>query len=93
MLRYLRRALARSLNRVRVIRTSNAYTFNDPKPCAKPPDSSNLQFSVGTEGQDSFSLATYSLDDANPLHQALARWGRAVQKGVAPNGATKGLTM
>src|SRR5262245_31243591 len=29
----------RAQNRWRVIRTSNAYTFIDPKPCAKPPDS------------------------------------------------------
>jgi Helix-turn-helix domain len=70
----------RARNRWRVIRTSNQYTFTDPKPCTKPPDSSNLQFSAGTEGQESFSLAPRSLDGSNPLQQALERWGRAVSK-------------
>jgi Helix-turn-helix domain len=28
----------RAQSRTRVVRTSNAYTFNDPKPAAKPPD-------------------------------------------------------
>jgi helix-turn-helix protein len=69
----------RAQNRWRVIRTSNAYTFVDPKPCAKPPDSSKSELPLGTEGQESFSLASHPLDAANPLHQALLRWRRAVE--------------
>jgi hypothetical protein len=81
----------RARNRWRVIRTSNAYTFNDPQPQARPPDSSKSKFQTGTEGQESFSLAPRALDAANSLHQALQRWGEAV-KGAAPNGAA-GLSM
>ena len=42
----------RAQNRWRVIRTSNAYTFKDPKPCAKPPDPSKSEFPTGTAGQE-----------------------------------------
>jgi Helix-turn-helix domain len=74
----------RAQNRWRVIRTSNAYTFNDPQPQARPPDSSKSEFPTGTESQESFSLAPRALDGSNPLHQALERWGRALSKeGVA----------
>jgi hypothetical protein len=74
----------RARNRWRVIRTSNAYTFVDPKPCAKPPDPSKSELPTGTEGQESLSLAPRMLDGTNPLHQALERWGRALSKeGVA----------
>jgi hypothetical protein len=82
----------RAQNRWRVIRTSNAYTFNDPRPQARPPDSSKSKFSTGTEGQESFPLAPHSLDAVNPLHQALERWGRALKEEAAPNGAA-GLSM
>jgi hypothetical protein len=82
----------RAKNRWRVIRTSNAYTFVDPKPCAKPPDSSKSELPTGTEGQESFPLAPRALNGSNPLHQALGRWGRALKEGAAPNGAA-GLSM
>jgi Helix-turn-helix domain len=69
----------RAQNRWRVIRTSNAYTFVDPNPtnCGI---SSKSELPTGTGGQDSFPLAARPLDGANPLHQALARWGRALSK-------------
>src|SRR5262245_14091319 len=41
----------RALNRWRVVRTSNAYTFNDPKTRAKPPDPSKFKFQTGTQNQ------------------------------------------
>ena len=47
----------RAQNRWRVIRTSNAYTFVDPKPGAQPPISSKSELPTGTEGQESFPLA------------------------------------
>jgi len=55
-------------NRWRVIRTSNAYTFANPKPCGRPPNSSKSDL----------------LDRANSLHQALARWGEAVKGAAPP---------
>jgi hypothetical protein len=76
----------RAQNRWRVIRTSNAYTFNDPQPQARPPASSTSKFSTGTAGQELFPGAGRALDAANGLHQALQRWGEAV-KGAAPDGA------
>jgi hypothetical protein len=78
----------RARNRWRVIRTSNAYTFNDPQPQARPLGSSKSKIETGTEGQEFFSLAARALDGTNPLHQALERWGRKVKEGVAPSGAT-----
>jgi hypothetical protein len=80
----------RAQNRWRVIRTSNQYTFNDPQPAAKPPNSSKSELPTGTGGQESFSAAL-ALDATNPLHQALERWGRALREGAAPIGAAKSL--
>jgi hypothetical protein len=75
----------RAQNRWRVIRTSNQYTFVDPKPPAKPPDPSKSELPTGTEGQESFPSAARSLNGSNPLHQALERWERALEKkGAAP---------
>jgi hypothetical protein len=76
----------RAQNRWRVIRTSNAYTFVDPRPSAGPPVSSKSELPTGTEGQESFSLTPHALNAANPLHQALLRWERTLE-GAAPNGA------
>jgi hypothetical protein len=76
----------RAQNRWRIIRTSNAYTFNDPQPTARPPDSSKSKFPTGTEGQDLHLLAPQPLDPANSLHQAFLRLGEGV-KGAAPTGA------
>jgi Helix-turn-helix domain len=79
----------RAKNRWRVIRTSNAYTFVDPKPSRVGTISSKSELPTGTGGQESFSLAPRALDGTNPLHQALERWGRSLrnEKGAAPVGA------
>jgi hypothetical protein len=76
----------RAKNRWRVIRTSNAYTFVDPKPCPEVRVSSKSDLPTGTEGQELHLLAPQPLDPTNNLHQALLRWGKTV-KGAAPNGA------
>jgi hypothetical protein len=67
----------RAQNRIRVIRTSNAYTFIDPKP-------SKSDFATGTADQE-LNLETArapkpDLDPANPLHQALTRLGTIVRE-------------
>jgi Helix-turn-helix domain len=77
----------RAQNRWRVIRTSNAYTFVDPKPAAPPQNSSKSEFATGTEGQKLFPSAPRVLGGTNPLHKALLRLGEEV--GAAPNGAAK----
>jgi helix-turn-helix protein len=83
----------RAKNRWRVIRTSNAYTFADPQPCARPATSSKSELPTGTEGQESFPLVPQVLDPKNPLHRALTRLGEGIRskKSVAPNGATRSL--
>jgi hypothetical protein len=85
----------RARNRWRVIRTSNAYTFVDPQPCARPPISSKSEITTGTEGQESFLLAPHVLDAENPLARALARLGEGVrsEKGAAPTGAARSPSM
>ena len=70
----------RAQNRWRVIRTSNAYTFVDPKPCAKPPDPSKSEFPTGTAGQEFKKEAPKLLDPDNPLHQALMRLKNEMMK-------------
>jgi hypothetical protein len=57
--------------RWRVLRTSNAYTFTDPKPSADPPKSSRSDSTTGTQTQDS-----------NPdLLTALDRLQRGIRQG------------
>jgi hypothetical protein len=73
----------RAKNRWRVIRTSNAYTFVDPQPQARPPNSSKSELPTGTGGQVSFPLAPHALDPENPLHRALTQLGKGI-KGAAP---------
>jgi helix-turn-helix protein len=69
--------------RVRVFRTSNAYTFNDPNPRA----SSKSETQPGTEGQESFSsLATPvpTKKRVDPdLDAALMRLGSAIRTGAS----------
>jgi Helix-turn-helix domain len=79
----------RAQNRWRVIRTSNQYTFVDPKPAAPPQNSSKSEFATGTEDQKLFPSAPRVLGGTNPLHKALLRLGEEV--GAAPNGAAKSL--
>jgi hypothetical protein len=77
----------RAKNRWRVIRTSNAYTFVDPKPSRCEERSSvfsKSELPTETEGQDSFPLAARALDGTNPLHQALERWRRALKGSRLP---------
>jgi hypothetical protein len=81
----LRDWLRRAQNRWRVIRTSNAYTFVDPKPVTSVDRfSSRSELPTGTEGQE-FNLeiprvSKPQLDPANPLHQALSRLGHALKE-------------
>ena len=68
----------RALNCWRILRTSNAYTFNDPKV-----KSSKSDFPTGTAGS-SFNttvpvVPTADLDPANPLHRALMRFSKLVK--------------
>jgi len=69
-------------SRVRVIRTSNAYQFIDPKGAESRPNSSKSEFPSGTEIQDSlsslFAPKTRPLDPTTPLDAALIRFGRAL---------------
>jgi Helix-turn-helix domain len=75
----------RAQNRWRVIRTSNAYTFVDPRlPCK-----SDLQ--PGTTTQDLPLLAQRALEPANPLHQALLRLRAGI--GAAPPAPRSGLAV
>jgi hypothetical protein len=69
----------RAQNRVRVIRTSNSYVLIDPKPPARPPDSSKSELPTGTEGQELYLLPRPQLDPANPLHQTLMRLGNTLE--------------
>jgi hypothetical protein len=70
----------------RIIRTSYAYTFRDPLPCATPRDSlrtSKSENPPGTQTQDfSFlwpAVRTRPLDPNNPLDHALLKLGKAVR--------------
>jgi hypothetical protein len=69
-------------SRVRVIRTSNAYQFIDPKGAESRRNSSKSEFPSGTEIQDSlsslFAPKTRPLDPTTPLDAALIRFGRAL---------------
>src|SRR5271157_664911 len=72
-------------SRVRVIRTSNGYQFNDPKPPARPislGNSSKSDFPSGTSIQESISTiqppTAADFDPDNPVQLALLRLGRAV---------------
>lgn len=80
--------------RWRVIRTSNAYLFRDPLPCAKPSNidgaasgcsgsgSSKFKNPTGTSNQESFSSTAAPkiivLDPSNPLDAALIGLGRGI---------------
>ena len=79
----------RARNRVRVLRTSNAYAFVDPKPSARPPVSSKSELPTGTEGQELNLLPRPALDPTNPLHRALLQFKEAI--GAAPDGAARSL--
>jgi Helix-turn-helix domain len=67
----------RAKNRIRVIRTSNAYTFNDPQP--RPTNSSKSEIQTGTSNQELLLSMPRVLDLTNPLDQALARLKNGVE--------------
>jgi hypothetical protein len=69
----------RAQNRWRVIRTSNVYTFVDPKPCARPPVSSRSEIPTGTADPKLKLEMPHVLDSANSLHRALIRLGGALE--------------
>lgn len=60
--------------RWRIIRTSNAYSFNDPQP-------SKSESKTGTAVQDLISSAPPLLNPTDPLHAALSQLGQAIKKG------------
>lgn len=74
--------------RWRVVRTSNAYTFVDPKASSAPTVCCKSELRPGTEGQvllpleGELATALFGGALARPgLHQALERLGRAVKEG------------
>jgi hypothetical protein len=81
----------RAQNRVRVIRTSNAYTFVDPQRQARPGNSSKSETETGTPTQELHLVVPRTLNRENLLHQSLLRLKEAI--GAAPNGAARSLSM
>ena len=80
------------VRRWRLIRTSNAYVFRDPLPCAHNEQSSKSENPSGTLNQDSSLLKSATpetkiliLDPENSLDRRLISFGRAV--GALPEGA------
>jgi DNA-binding MarR family transcriptional regulator len=75
----------KAVSRIRVMRTSNAYTFNDPATEGRPPKSSKSENPTGTQNQESSSLVRGAYAPAkienSDLAAALNRLGRLV--GVA----------
>jgi hypothetical protein len=65
--------------RWRVIRTSNAYVFRDPKPAVSGGFSSKSENPTGTLGQElSMPLLAPARDPDSPLERALARLSAAI---------------
>jgi hypothetical protein len=71
------------VTRWRIVRTSNAYLFHDPKPDRHRAESSNTEIQSGTPIQDSSSRA---FDPQNPLDRVLMSLGRTL--GAIPEGVT-----
>jgi hypothetical protein len=69
--------------RWRIIRTSNAYHFHDPKGAGSQALPSKSEFPSGTSNQDSFSLvpapSPAPLDPDNDLDAALIRFGKTLK--------------
>ena len=81
-------------SRWRVIRTSNAYVFSDPKPQLAGVPASKSENPTGTLDQEVLSLERAPAPDRNsPLERALARFGTAlggkdgIEQGDGPAGA------
>lgn len=63
----------------RVVRTSNAYTFRDPKAATQPGRSSKSEFPTGPTARNSNIIQTpLPLDLSTPLGRALDGLGRAM---------------
>jgi hypothetical protein len=82
-------------SRWRVIRTSNAYVFRDPKPQLVGIFACKSENLTGTRDQDVLSLEPAAAPDPNsPLERALARFSVAlgckdgIEQGSGPVGAT-----
>jgi hypothetical protein len=72
--------------RWRVIRTSNAYSFSDPKAAGSSAFSSKSENPTGTQDQDILDPVQTSVRDPNsPLEQALARFGAAMNAKLLSN--------
>ena len=69
--------------RWRIIRTSNAYHFHDPKGAGSQALPSESEFPSGTSIQESFSLTSAPcaapLDPDNDLDAALIRFGKTLK--------------
>src|SRR5690242_9046430 len=81
--------------RWRVIRTSNAYVFTDPKGAVSAPFSSKSENRPGTQNQELIDSSRAPAPDPNsPLERTLARFGAAlgdkdgIEQGSGPAGAT-----
>ena len=84
----------RWFTRWRVIRTSNAYVFRDPKPVEGAPVSSKSENQGGTLNQEIQPLSSMPagpIDPNSPLELALQRLGRRIDEEALGNGS--GLVM
>jgi hypothetical protein len=78
--------------RWRVIRTSNAYVFRDPKPLFAGISSSKSENPTGTQDQEHLDpVKPLARDPNSPLERALARFRAAIEVKIAPERAP-GLT-
>jgi len=75
-------------SRWRVIRTSNAYVFSDPKAAVSGVPASKSENPTGTANQDaSMSSAVPPAAPDSPLERALARFGAAIEGRLLANGS------
>jgi hypothetical protein len=75
--------------RWRVIRTSNAYVFSDPKPQLAGVSASKSENPTGTQDQDILDpVETLARDHDGPLERALRQFGAVVsaKQGIEQNG-------
>jgi hypothetical protein len=72
----------------RVIRTSNAYVFQDPLQSApRSEHRCNSENPTGTQTQESQLLVGAPIDPDSPLERALARFGRVIEARLLLNGS------
>ena len=76
-------------SRWRVIRTSNAYVFRDPKPQLAGVSACKSENPSGTQNQDTLNLPWAPASDPNsPLERALHRLGAGVEERLLLNGSS-----